>query len=59
MRPLSREPESDVVVTGGYAAAELTHAFTRGLQPGASDPVAAVVSQVHAFLHEYNLQQVG
>ncbi|MBV9545549.1 MAG: hypothetical protein JOY61_14355, partial [Chloroflexi bacterium] len=59
LRPLSREPESDVVVTGGYAAAELTHAFTRGLQPGASDPVAAVVSQVRAFLHEYNLQQVG
>jgi DNA-binding SARP family transcriptional activator len=59
LRPLTREPESDIVVKGGYAAAELTHDFTRGLQGGGLDPVAAVASQVRAFLREYNLEQVG
>lgn len=59
LRPLSREPESDVVVEGGYASAELTHEFTRGLQGGGFDPVSAIVDQLRRFLAEYSLEHVG
>ena len=36
LRPLPHEPESEVVVEGGFAEAQLAHDFTRGLHGGGS-----------------------
>lgn len=59
LRPLPQEPESEVVVEGGYAEAELTHDFARHLQGGTSfDPATALVRQVQHVVHDFNLHQV-
>lgn len=55
LRPLSREPESEVVVQGGFAEAELAHDLTRGLHGVGFDPVGTLVAQVEQFLAEYDL----
>ena len=59
MRPLPQEPESEVVVEGGFAEAQLAQDFTRGVHGVGFDPVAALVRQVENFLHEYNLSNPG
>jgi DNA-binding SARP family transcriptional activator/LysM repeat protein len=59
LRPLPHEPESEVVVEGGFAEAQLTHEFTRGLHGVAFDPLAAIVGQLQQFLDEYNLGSVN
>src|SRR5207237_7454878 len=58
LRPLPQEPESEVVVEGGFAEAQLTHAFTRGLNGVAFDPLAAIIERLHRFLQQYNLPNV-
>jgi nucleoid-associated protein YgaU/DNA-binding SARP family transcriptional activator len=59
LRPLPQELESEIVVEGGFAEAELAHDFTRGLHGVGFDPLAALVAQLQHFLAEYNLSQVG
>ncbi|TME35998.1 MAG: LysM peptidoglycan-binding domain-containing protein [Chloroflexi bacterium] len=59
LRPLPQEPESEVVVEGGFAEAQLAQDFTRGVHGVGFDPVAALVRQVENFLHEYNLSNPG
>src|SRR5438105_11553640 len=59
LRPLPQEPESEVVVEGGFAEAQLAQDFTRGMHGVGFDPVAALVRQVENFLHEYNLSNPG
>ncbi len=54
LRRLRHEPESEVVVEGGFAEAQLAHDLTRGLHGVGFDPVATVVGQVEQFLFEYN-----
>ncbi len=59
LRPLPQEPENEVVVEGGFAEAQLTHEFTRGLRGVAFDPLTAIVGQLYQFLEEYNLANVS
>jgi two-component SAPR family response regulator/nucleoid-associated protein YgaU len=59
LRPLPLEPETEVVVEGGFAEAQLAHDFTRGLHGVGFDPLAAIVGRLHAYLEEYNLGDVG
>ena len=59
LRPLPQEPESEVVVEGGFAEAQLTHELTRGAHGAGFDPLAAVVGQLHQFLDEFNLGNVS
>jgi DNA-binding SARP family transcriptional activator/nucleoid-associated protein YgaU len=59
LRPLPHEPESEVVVEGGFAEAQLAHDFTRGLHGVGFDPLVAVVDQLQRFLDEYNLGHIG
>lgn len=59
LRPLPQEPESEVVVEGGFAEAQLAQDFTRGVHGAGFDPVAVLVGQLEAFLHEYNLAGSG
>jgi DNA-binding SARP family transcriptional activator len=59
LRPLPQEPESEVVVEGGFAEAQLAHEFTRGLHGMGVDPLAAIVGQLHQLLEEYNLANCG
>jgi DNA-binding SARP family transcriptional activator len=58
LRPLPKQPESDVVVEGGFAEAELAHDLTRGIHGIGFDPVAALVGQFERFLDEFNLSGV-
>jgi nucleoid-associated protein YgaU/DNA-binding SARP family transcriptional activator len=58
-RRLPREPESEVVVEGGFAEAELAHAFTRGMHGLGDDPLADTVIRLQQLLDEYNLTDVG
>jgi two-component SAPR family response regulator len=58
LRPLPHEPESEVVVQGGFAEAQLAHDLTRGLHGVGFDPLAALVAQLEQFLLEYNLSGV-
>jgi DNA-binding SARP family transcriptional activator len=58
LRPLPHEPESDVVVQGGFAEAQLAHDLTRGLHGMGFDPLTALVGQLELFLREYNLADV-
>ena len=58
LRPLSHEPESEVVVQGGFAEAQLAHDLTRGMHGVGFDPLAALVTQLEQFLLEYNLSGV-
>ena len=58
LRPLPGQPESDIVVQGGFAEAELAHELTRGMHGVGFDPVAALVGQFEQFLAEYNLTEV-
>jgi nucleoid-associated protein YgaU/two-component SAPR family response regulator len=55
LRPLPQEPESEIVVSGGFAEAQLAHDLTRGLHGIGFDPVAALVDQVQRFLAESSL----
>lgn len=55
LRPLPQEPESEVVVEGGFAEAQLAHDLTRGLHGIGFDPVAALVNQLQQFLAESGL----
>ncbi|HET6318482.1 MAG TPA: LysM peptidoglycan-binding domain-containing protein, partial [Chloroflexota bacterium] len=56
LRPPPQEPESEVVVEGGYAAAQLTHEFARQLQGGvAFDAASAQVRQLLQLMDEFNL----
>lgn len=59
LRPLAHEPESEVVVAGGFAEAQLTHEFARRLQGVTLDPLAATVDRLQHFLEEYNLANVS
>ncbi len=59
LRPLPHEPESEVVVEGGFAEAQLTHELARGLHGVAFDPLTAIVGQLYQFLDEYNLGNVS
>jgi DNA-binding SARP family transcriptional activator/LysM repeat protein len=58
LRPLPHEPESEVVVEGGFAEAQLTHEFTRSLRGASFDPLTAIVGQLYQFLDEYNLANI-
>ncbi len=56
LRPLPQEPESEVVVEGGYAEAQLTHEFARQLQGGvAFDAASAQVRQLLQLLDEFSM----
>jgi DNA-binding SARP family transcriptional activator len=59
LRPLPLEPESEVIVEGGFAEAEPAHDFTRGLHGVGFDPLAAIVTHLQRLLEEYNLGDVG
>jgi nucleoid-associated protein YgaU/DNA-binding SARP family transcriptional activator len=59
LRPLPKEPESEVVVEGGFAEAQLAQDLTRGLHGVGFDPVAVLVTQLERFLAEYELAGVG
>lgn len=59
LRPLPHEPESEVVVAGGFAEAQLTHELTRGLHGVPFDPLTAIVGLLYQFLDEYNLGNVS
>src|SRR5262249_27192105 len=59
LRRLPREPESEVVVEGGFAEAQLAHDFTRGLHGVSFDPVVALVARFDQFVKEHNLDGVG
>ena len=52
LRPLPQEPESEVVVEGGFAEAQPAHDLTRGLHGVGFDSVAALVSQLEHFLSD-------
>jgi two-component SAPR family response regulator/LysM repeat protein len=59
LRPLQQQPESDVVVKGGFAEAQLAHDLTRGLHGMGFDEQTAVVAQLEQFLEEYNVKGVA
>jgi nucleoid-associated protein YgaU/two-component SAPR family response regulator len=59
LRPLPQQPESEVVVEGGFAEAQLAQDFTRGLHGVGFDPLAGLVGQLEAFLREHNLTNAG
>src|SRR2546429_640577 len=59
LRPLPQQPESEIVVEGGFAEAQLAQDFTRGLHGVGFDPLAALVGQLDAFLREHNLASAG
>ena len=59
LRPLPQQPESEIVVEGGFAEAQLAQDFTRGLHGVGFDPLAALVGQLDAFLREHNLTSAG
>jgi DNA-binding SARP family transcriptional activator/nucleoid-associated protein YgaU len=59
LRRLPREPESEVVVEGGFAEAQLAHAFTRGIHGLGDDPLADTVIRLQQLLDEYNLTDVS
>ena len=59
LRPLPQEPESDVVVDGGFAEAQLAQDLTRGLHGVGFDPLATLIARLEQFLLEYNLAKVG
>ncbi|MGI9147427.1 MAG: LysM peptidoglycan-binding domain-containing protein [Chloroflexota bacterium] len=58
LRPLPHQPESEVVVEGGFAEAQLAPDFTRGLHGADLDPVVAIVEHLQQFLDEHNLTHV-
>src|SRR5205823_5487813 len=59
LRPLPKEPESEVIVSGGFAEAQLTPEFARHLQgSGQFEPGAAVAAHVQRLLDEFNLDSV-
>jgi two-component SAPR family response regulator len=58
LRPLPQQPESDVVVQGGFAEAQLAHDLTRGMHGVGIDAPTAVVAQLGQFLAEYNVDGV-
>jgi DNA-binding SARP family transcriptional activator/LysM repeat protein len=59
LRPLPQQPESDVVVQGGFAEAQLAHDLTRGMHGVGVDPPTAVVAHLEQFLGEYNVEDVA
>jgi DNA-binding SARP family transcriptional activator/LysM repeat protein len=59
LRPLPQEPETEVVVEGGFAEAQLAHDLTRGLHGVGFDPVGGLVAQLQDVLNEYNLADAG
>src|SRR5207247_10510723 len=52
LRRLPREPESEVVVEGGCAGAELAHAFTRGMHGLGEGPLAVAVVRLPRAVRE-------
>ncbi|MBV9600662.1 MAG: LysM peptidoglycan-binding domain-containing protein [Chloroflexi bacterium] len=52
LRPLTQEPESEIVVEDGFAEAQLAHDLTRGLHGIGFDPVSALAAQLEQFLAE-------
>jgi two-component SAPR family response regulator/LysM repeat protein len=58
LRPLPEQPESDVVVEGGFAEAALTQEFATPSRGPGYDPVLAIVSQVWRFLDQYHLSAI-
>jgi DNA-binding SARP family transcriptional activator/LysM repeat protein len=54
LRRLPQEPESEVVVAGGFAEAELTPSVAPAAS-GSADPLEAIVGRVEHLIHEYNL----
>jgi nucleoid-associated protein YgaU len=50
LRRLPHEPESEVVVEGGFAEAQLAQDLTRGLHGIGFDPVSALVAQFDQFV---------
>jgi nucleoid-associated protein YgaU/DNA-binding SARP family transcriptional activator len=59
LRRLPRERESEVVVEGGFAEAQLAHDFTQALHGVGFDPLAAIIGRLTQFLDEYNLGNVS
>jgi DNA-binding SARP family transcriptional activator/LysM repeat protein len=59
LRPLPQQPESDVVVQGGFAEAQLAHDLTRGMHGVGIDPPTVVVAHLEQFLAEYDLGNVA
>jgi DNA-binding SARP family transcriptional activator len=55
LRPLPKEPESEIVVEGGYAAAELANDLARHLAGGQSDPASSLAAQFLHVVDEHNL----
>ncbi|HEV7664443.1 MAG TPA: LysM peptidoglycan-binding domain-containing protein, partial [Chloroflexota bacterium] len=58
LRPLPQERETEVVVEGGFAAAQLTPTYDQGAPDLDVDPLTIVVSRLVHFLEEYQLQTV-
>jgi two-component SAPR family response regulator len=58
LRRLPHEAESDIVVQGGYAEAQLTQEFARRLQGVEYDAATLLAGQFRAFLDEYHLDDV-
>ncbi|HEY3058971.1 MAG TPA: LysM peptidoglycan-binding domain-containing protein [Chloroflexota bacterium] len=58
LRPLPKKPESEIVVEGGYAEAELAAELARQLQSGHADPTIALVSRFVQVVNEYDLDNV-
>jgi DNA-binding SARP family transcriptional activator/LysM repeat protein len=58
-RPLSSEPETEIVVEGGFAQPELARDLTRGLHGVGFDPLVALVAQLQLFVDESHLTSVG
>jgi DNA-binding SARP family transcriptional activator len=56
LRPLPKEPESEIVVEGGYAAAELANDLARHLAGGHSDPASSLVAQFLRVVDEHDLR---
>jgi DNA-binding SARP family transcriptional activator/nucleoid-associated protein YgaU len=58
LRPLHQEPESEVVVEGGYAEAVLTTTLTHRLHGGRAEPVVVLATHLRRFLSEHALPDV-
>jgi len=58
LRPLPTEAETEIVVEGGYAEAELANDLARQLQGVHTDPVFALVSRFAQVVDEYHLDNV-
>lgn len=55
LRRVSPGPETDVVIDGGFATANLSSGLNADPQTASDDPMTAIVRSVLAVMHEYNL----